>query len=133
MQPELPHPEVALFVADLKKNFTAAMDDDFNISGALAALFDFIKQTNPILQTGSMEREQKNLIMDALRRINGVFGFLRLEQCPLAPEIDQLIQDREKARQLKDWTAADVARDELLKKGVTIRDTATGPVWEKVD
>lgn len=133
LQPDLPHPEVAIYVADLKKNFIAAMDDDFNISKALAAIFDFIKKTNPVLQTGSMEREQKNLIMNTLAKINGVFGFLRLEQCPLAPEIDQLIRDREKARQLKDWTAADVARDELLKKGVTVRDTATGPIWEKID
>jgi len=124
---------VALFVSDLEQNFFAAMDDDFNISGALGALFDFIKKTNPVLQTGSLEREQKNLILQALRKINSVIGILRLAECPLAPEIDRLIREREKARRLKDWTAADDARDELLKKGITVLDTATGPVWEKVD
>ena len=40
---------------------------------------------------------------------------------------------RERARQLKDWTAADSAREELLRKGVTIHDTASGPVWERSD
>jgi cysteinyl-tRNA synthetase len=133
LPPDLPHPDVALFVSDLEQSFFAAMDDDFNISGALGALFDFIKKTNPVLQTGSLEREQKNLILEALRKINSVIGILRLEQCPLAPEIDLLIRKRERCRQLKDWNAADVAREELLKKGFTVLDTATGPVWEKVD
>ncbi|MCL7488823.1 MAG: cysteine--tRNA ligase [Desulfobulbaceae bacterium] len=133
LPPDLPHPDVALFVSDLEQNFFAAMDDDFNVSGALGALFDFIKKTNPVLQTGSLEREQKNLILQTLRKINSVIGILRLEECPLAPEIDRLIREREKARQLKDWSAADGARDELLKKGITVLDTATGPVWEKVD
>jgi cysteinyl-tRNA synthetase len=133
LPPDLPHPDIAIFVSDLEHNFFAAMDDDFNVSGALGALFDFIKKTNPVLQTGSLEREQKNLIMEALRKINSVIGILRLEQCPLAPEMDLLIRKRERCRQLKDWTAADIARAELLKKGITVLDTATGPVWEKVD
>jgi cysteinyl-tRNA synthetase len=133
LPPDLPHPDIALFVSDLEQNFFAAMDDDFNVSGAVGALFDFIKKVNPVLQTGSLEREQKNLILEALRKTNSVLGILRLEQCPLAPEIDMLIRKREQCRRLKDWTAADGARAELLKKGITVLDTATGPVWEKAD
>jgi len=133
LPPDLPHPDVALFVSDLEQNFFAAMDDDFNISGALGALFDFIKKINPVLQTGSLEREQKNLILESLRKINCAIGILRLEQCPLAPEIDRLIRERERARRQKDWDAADVARDELHKLGINVLDTASGPVWEKVD
>jgi len=72
-------------------------------------------------------------IETVLRNINSVLGILRLEHCPLAPEINRLIQERERARRLKDWTAADVARAELLKKGITVRDGVSGPVWEKID
>ncbi|MFZ5798082.1 MAG: cysteine--tRNA ligase [Desulfobulbus sp.] len=133
LPPDLPHPYVSVYVADLDRNFHAAMDDDLNISGAVGALFDFIKKINPVLQTGSLEREQKNLILETLRRLNSVLGILRLEQCPLAPDVDRLLRERERARQLKDWPAADGAREELLKKGITVRDTASGTVWEKID
>ena len=80
-----------------------------------------------------MDRDQKNDVLEALRMVNMVLGVLRLEQCPLTPEIDRLIRQRERARQLKDWTAADSAREELLRKGVTIHDTAAGPIWEQIE
>jgi len=133
LPPDLPHPDVAIFVTELEERFYEAMGDDFNVSGAIGSLFDFIKKLNPVLQTGSLEREQKNIILESLRKINCVLRILRLEQCPLAPEIDRMIKERERARQLKDWNAADDVRDELLKKGITIRDTASGPVWEKIN
>lgn len=129
----LPHPEVASSVSELERCFTEAMNDDLNISGALGALFNFIKVTNPIVQASQLDREQKNDILDVLRTINTVLGVLRLEQCPLTPEIDRLIRQRERARQIKDWTAADSVREELLRKGVTVHDTAAGPIWEQLD
>lgn len=129
----LPHPEVATYVTELEKRFLEAVNDDLNISGAIGALFNFIKQANPVLQARQLDRDQKHDVLEALQLINGVLGVLRLEHCPLTPEIDRLIRQRERARQLKDWTAADSAREELLRKGVTIHDTAAGPVWERVD
>jgi cysteinyl-tRNA synthetase len=131
LPPGLPHPEITTYVSTLEEKFVTAMDDDLNISGAVGALFDFIKKTNPVLQSGTLDLEQKNEIFDALRSINRVLGFLRLEQCTLAPEIDRLIQQREEARLRKDWKAADEARQELLRRGITVHDTATGPVWEQ--
>lgn len=133
LPPGLPHPEIASSVSELERRFNEAMNDDLNISGAIGALFNFIKQTNPVVQARQLDREQKNDILEVLRTINTVLGVLRLEQCPLTPEIDRLIRQRERARQLKDWTAADSAREELLRKGVTIHDTAAGPIWEQID
>jgi len=129
----LPHPEVATYVTELEKRFHEAMNDDLNISGAIGALFNFIKQTNPVVQARQLDRDQKNDVLEALRMVNAVLGVLRLEHCPLTPEIDRLIRQRERARQLKDWTAADSAREELLRKGVTIHDTAAGPIWEQIE
>jgi cysteinyl-tRNA synthetase len=128
----LPHPDIAAYVSELEKVFTDAIHDDLNISGAIGALFHFIKHVNPIVQEGQLDKEQKNDVLEALRQVNIVLGLLRLEQCPLTPEIDRLIRLRERARQLKDWTAADSAREELLRQGVTIHDTASGPVWERL-
>jgi len=129
----LPHPEVASYVSELERRFNEAMNDDLNISGAIGALFNFIKLTNPVVQARQLDRDQKNDILEALRMVNVVLGVLRLEHCPLTPEIDRLILQRERARQLKDWTAADSAREELLRKGVTIHDTAAGPIWEQIE
>ena len=128
----LPHPDIAAYISELEKVFTDAIHDDLNISGAIGALFHFIKHVNPIVQEGQLDKEQKNDVLEALRQVNIVLGVLQLEQCPLTPEIDRLIRLRERARQLKDWTAADSAREELLRQGVTIHDTASGPVWERL-
>ena len=63
--------------------------------------------------------------------MNSVLQVFRLEECPLAPEIDRLIREREEARKNKDWQKADVVRDELAKKGIRVIDTAKGPVWKE--
>ena len=55
----------------------------------------------------------------------------RLNGCPLAPDVNTLIQKREQARIEKDWKAADEARDELARKGIVVIDTENGPVWKR--
>jgi cysteinyl-tRNA synthetase len=131
LRPGLPHPAVSPLLIGLEEQFITALDDDLNISGAVGALFEFIKKVNPILYAGALDSEQKNDIFALLRRMNRVLGFLRLEQCVLAPEINRLIEQREEARHRRDWPAADQARTELLEKGIIVHDTANGPVWEQ--
>jgi cysteinyl-tRNA synthetase len=106
------------------------MNDDLNVSSAISALFDFIKKANPAMEQGMLDARQKNGIRDALERINQVLGFLELRPCPLAPEIDRLIQEREAARGRQDWERADAAREELSAQGIIVHDTVGGPVWE---
>jgi cysteinyl-tRNA synthetase len=131
MHPGLPHPVIDSLVGELEEQFVTALDDDLNISGAIGALFGFIKKVNPVLYAGSVDQSQKNEILSLLRKMNRVFGFLRLEQCILAPEINRLIEQREEARRRRDWETADKARTELLQKGIIVHDTANGPVWEQ--
>ncbi len=132
LPPGLPHPEVAAYLSDMEDRFFRALDDDLNIARALAALFDFIKKVNPVLAEGTLDREQKQYIIEALGRINEILHVLKLEECPLAPEIDQLIQEREASRKKKDWASADDARRELARHGIRVIDTAIGPVWKKL-
>ncbi|MFZ5775945.1 MAG: cysteine--tRNA ligase [Thermodesulfobacteriota bacterium] len=132
LPPGLPHPQVAAYLSDLEERFGAALDDDLNVSRALAALFDFVKLANPILNQGQLDRDQKEYILESLGRINMVLNVMRLAECPLAPELDRLIREREEARRIKDWSRADAVRDELAKKGIEVIDTAKGPVWKEV-
>jgi cysteinyl-tRNA synthetase len=131
LQPDLPHPEVASFLTQLEEGFFGALDDDLNVSGAFGALFDFVKKVNPIVSSGQLDRDQKNYILETLRRINSVLNLLRLDRCPLAPEIDKLIRDREEARREGDWARADGVREQLASQGIEVVDTAKGTVWKE--
>lgn len=131
LPPGIPHPEVASFVSAMKEQFFFAMDDDLNVSKAMGAINNFIRKVNPILQINHLDQDQKNYILEGLSEINKVLGVLRLQGCPLAPDVDALIQRRARARVEKDWQAADAARDELARKGIVVLDTENGPVWKR--
>ncbi len=129
----LPNTEITTLVQELETRFTQCMNDDLNVSGAIGALFHFIKLSNPMVQSRQVDAAQKKEISSMLEAINAVLGILDMNPCPLTPEINRLIQEREQARQRKDWNQADAARQELLKMGINVLDTASGPVWERVE
>ena len=126
-----PHPEVASFVSAMEEQFVEAMDDDLNVSKGMGAIYRFIKKVNPILQVNHLDKDQKAYILESLGRLNQVLDVFRLQGCPLAPDVNALIQRREQARLQKDWNAADEARLELARKGIVVIDTENGPVWKR--
>jgi len=131
LPPGLPHPKVAAYLSDMEERFCGALANDINMSRALGALFDFMKKINPILSEGKLDLEQKKYILETFGKINEILNLLKLKECPLAPEIDRLIKDREEARRNKDWERADTVRNELAEKGFEIVDTPKGPVWKE--
>lgn len=133
LPPGLPHPQVAQYLSEMEERFHTAMEDDMNISRAMGSLFDFFKKVNPVISDGQLDRDQKKYIMDSLEKVNDILNILQLEECPLAPEIDKLMKEREEARKQKDWKRADTFRDELARKGITVLDTGKGPVWKEED
>lgn len=123
-----------------KAAFIAAMDDDFNTSLALAAIFDLCKEVNSLLNARDFRGGAATAA--ALRKILTLFSELD-EVCavliPPTDETDDLTEDllqiiidlRSKARAAKDWAAADYIRDALKPLGIVIEDTAQGPRWKK--
>jgi cysteinyl-tRNA synthetase len=87
----------------------------------------------PILNVNHLDFDQKKYILENFNKINQILQIFRLKGCPLAPSTNTLIARREKARAEKDWQAADEVRDELLRQGIQIIDTATGPVWKPLE
>jgi len=132
LPPGRPHPEVAAYVSAMEEQFYKAMDDDLNVSKAMAAIYNFIKKTNPVLQINHLDLDQKEYVLERLEKLNEVLKIFKLKGCPLEPEIDALIQLREKARVEKDWKTADEARNDLAERGISVIDTANGPVWQRV-
>lgn len=127
----IPHPEVTAFVSAMEEHFFEAMDDDLNVSKGMGAIYNFIRKVNPILQVNHLDKDQKTYILESLEKLNQVLNVFRLQGCPLAPDVNALIQKREQARLLKDWKAADEAREELARKGIVVIDTENGPVWKR--
>lgn len=54
------------------------------------------------------------------------------EEAPLAPEIEELLQVRAHARAAKNWSQADLLRDQLADLGISVRDGVDGQSWERL-
>jgi cysteinyl-tRNA synthetase len=118
-------------VYDLKHKFTEAMDDNLNIAKALAALFEFTGEINKRMDHGSLSREDRDKVLEALKAVDAVLGVMSLEGPAEDHEIEALIRKREEARRRKDWAGADQIRDELSRRGVALTDTKKGTIWRK--
>lgn len=111
--------------------FDHAMDDDFNTADALAAIFELVKFANTNVDENS-SREFAGGLYEELFKLSDVLG-LKIEKKEeiLDKEIEDLIQERQAARKAKDFKRADEIRDELLKKGIILKDTREGVKWQR--
>jgi cysteinyl-tRNA synthetase len=127
-------------IAEFKRKFEEAMDDDFNTPLALAALFDLVTNVNKFMQgkdnftVDEIIRlaASENLISD----LSSVFGLNLLKGVTKdnfnEADVLRLIENRNKARKDKDFKASDEIRKILLKDhSVILEDTKDGTVWRK--
>jgi cysteinyl-tRNA synthetase len=105
------------------ERFFGALADDFNTPAARAALFDWIAEGNRRLDAG--ERVGPGSLAEMLHVI-GLANLLEGEDEADA-EAKRLMDEREAAREARDFAAADAKRDELAALGWTVRDTPAGP------
>ncbi len=125
---------LAAAVAEARRKFEAAMDDDFNTSGAMSHLFDLVRSINQARDAGVGERSLSEA-QSGLRQLAGVLG-LRLAadeggDQPAAPFIELLLEVREAMRTAKQWAVADRIRDRLAELGVLIEDAKSGTTWHR--
>jgi cysteinyl-tRNA synthetase len=116
-----------------KKDFSSALFDDLNISVALAAIFELVRQINQLLDQKQLGRPDAEEILALFKQWDSVLGFLPLERKALdiSEELQQALLFREKARLSKDWKEADRQRDFILSAGYLIEDTPSGPKLKK--
>jgi cysteinyl-tRNA synthetase len=117
----------------LKKEVTAALDDDLNISRVLSALFALVGEFNGDIDRGALGHQAAAAILNRFQELDEVLGVMNLPKAPAAPDaaIEALVGAREAARQRRDWPEADRLRDELAAQGVEITDTPGGPRWRR--
>ncbi len=114
-----------------KKEFITALDDDLNISRALSALFALVGDLNADIDRGRLGHGDAGAVLSRLEELDEVLGVMTAPHPHLAPALEALLNEREQARQRRDWTEADRLRRELADAGVDILDTPTGPRWRR--
>ena len=113
------------------KKFEEAMDDDFNTADALAAIFELVKFANTNVSEAS-SAEFAGTLLDTMVKLCDVLGLkaVKTEEI-LDKEIEDLIAERQEARKAKNFARADEIRDELLAKGIILKDTREGVKWKR--
>ena len=115
------------FVSDYERS----MEDDFNTADAIAAVFDLVKFANTTAD-GSSSKEYLQSLYDLLVKLTDVLGIIVEKEEEILPEeIEAMIEERQAARKAKNFARADEIRDELLKKGIILKDTREGVQWKK--
>ncbi len=111
--------------------FEEYMDDDLDSPRAVAAIFDFVRETNRILDERVPSNEQISEILDTLQRLDSVLGVMKEDNRILEEEIERLIRERQEARKSKDFAKADAIRDRLAQEGIILEDTRDGIRWKR--
>jgi cysteinyl-tRNA synthetase len=125
--------DVEGLVMTTERRFREAMDDDFETPEALAAVFEFVKEINRMIDEGSMTVTTKESAMTLLTRIDNVLGLLQQTRDEsVDDETMGMIEERNKARKEKDWAKADELRKKLLDKGIAVEDGPSGTTWKKI-
>jgi cysteinyl-tRNA synthetase len=125
---------VADIANEYSERFHLAMDDDFNTPEAIAVLFDLSRTINKT--TGDEQAE----LAGQLRYLGSVLGCLQSDAQAFLQGggadgehewIAAMIVKRADAKKAKDFATADAVRDELLAKGIVLRDSPEGTTWSR--
>jgi cysteinyl-tRNA synthetase len=128
--------------AEAMGRFQSAMDDDFDVAGALGVLFDLVREGNRRLDAGAEAGglvaafdeimavlgldEQREGVDDLADQIAGLADRVGAE-----PDIDALLERRAQARAAGEFEISDVIRDELAALGIVVEDTTDGVRWHR--
>jgi len=114
-----------------RQAFIAALDDDLNISPALAAVFELVRELNRRIAARSLSTADAATALAALRDLDEVLGLLPPAEEALVPELQALLDARAAARAAKQWAESDRLRDELAARGIAVEDTRDGQRWRR--
>ena len=126
-------PSLPELLHEARQAFTAGLDDDLNISAALAATFDLVRQLNSRVAARELSTADAKRGAEAIRELDTVLGVLEdAADDELSPELVRLLGARVQARADRDWARSDELRDALATAGIAVEDTPDGQRWRKV-
>jgi cysteinyl-tRNA synthetase len=120
--------ELSVILLQAIQGASDALQDDLNTPMALK----IIEETFTRIEAKGIKDVHHEALVRLLDFIDEALGLQLLSDTPdIGDEAKMLIIERQRAREAKDWHKSDELRDKLLKNGVTVRDTASGPIWSK--
>lgn len=130
---EASQPESGSLAAAALTDFKDSLADDLNISAALAALFELIRETNSRLAKNELSRQAAGQVLSAIYEMDKVLAVLpEKSEEELPAGMLTKIEQREQARREKNFALADSIRQELLQQGIVLEDTKEGVRWKKI-
>jgi len=132
--PEGLNEQLVTRTAEAVKSFREAMDDDLNTAEALAAVFEYIRDTNTAMDSGTFLAGNVENAKGLLQLFNSVFDVLDVTRSADAlsdAQVDEFIARRQQAKKARDYKLADSIRDELTAKGIILEDTKDGIRWKR--
>lgn len=119
-------------LATARAAFEGALDDDLNVSPALAAIFDLVRDLNRRIAERTLSTADAARAAAALRDLDRVLAVAEEDRDELPPGAQALLDERVAARAAKDWAASDALRDRLAAMGVLVEDSRDGQRWRIV-
>lgn len=108
------------------KLFIDSLNDDMNTASAMTVLYNLLKDNN-------INEATKKALVESFDKVLSL-DLLKEEEVDekLVSYINEMIEKRKEAKANKDFALADSIRDELLEKGIELKDTREGVTWNKV-
>jgi cysteinyl-tRNA synthetase len=126
-------PDLQALLDEARARFEAGLDDDLNVSAALAALFDLVRELNRRIAERTLSTADAARAVGALRDLDRVLAILPGESVDLPAGAAALLEAREAARAARDFAASDRLRDELAGLGIAVEDTRDGQRWKRLE
>ncbi|OQX88633.1 cysteine--tRNA ligase [candidate division KSB1 bacterium 4484_87] len=131
--------ELSEAIQHLKQQAIDELDDDFNTAGALASIFDLVREANLILNKGALagtdlyDLSQIKKTIEEFDQFLGILSYSESKESSVAeaPLIELLIDVRKKLREAKQWALADEIRDQLLELGIELKDRPDKTTWHR--
>ncbi len=128
--------DINRIIQNTKEKFIKHINNDLNTPQALASLFEFINQMNKLIDQKIISQNNAESISDFILDLDKILGLNLDKDKNISTEkenkIKELIEQRNKARQDKNWSIADEIRDKLLKLGIEIKDTDKKTTWKQI-
>ncbi|MBN1550243.1 cysteine--tRNA ligase [bacterium] len=121
--------QITSIVSKCREDFLDGLADDLNTAKSLGAVFEMVRQVNPLIESQDLTSDQAKEVISLLQMTNKILDILDDPQDVISEEIETLIEKRQEARKQKNFAMADKLRDELLSKGVVLEDTREGVRW----
>ena len=127
---------IAQRLSEARTSFANYIADDLNTSGALAVVFDLVREVNTAIDAGEVSASGAASVLDTFADFDRVLGVLSLRRAederPPVPveEIEQLIEARRQARLSRNFAEADRIRKDLDARGIVLEDAGTTTRWK---